>query len=116
VKKADMEVPMGLLRTNEIPPNPYGQPEKFREHMSGHATTALVAEELELPGEACYKLLKDSEGTYFWDGSRLYRLILFESNKLSFKDIETGALGMATIFGHATLVRLKAEHKSHNRK
>jgi len=107
---------MGLLRTNEVPPNPHAQPEKFQEHISGKAPTELVAEELELPGEACYKLLRNSEGTYFWDGNRLYRFLMFQGSSLAFKEIETGRLGRETIYGRATLIRLKAEHESWNRK
>ncbi|MEI8249181.1 MAG: hypothetical protein WCG07_01660 [Candidatus Taylorbacteria bacterium] len=100
---------MGLLRTNEVPPNPHAQPEKFQEHMSGKAKPTLVAEESELPGEARYKLLKDSNGVYFWDGTHLFQFLLWGGRVALCKNFETGEPKSVTVYGKETLVRLQSE-------
>ncbi len=90
---------MGMLQTNEVPFNP-------SVHSDWKTRPSLVVDEPELPGERAYKLLKDSEGMYFWNGSRLYRFLLFQGNSVLVKDIETGAPGVETIHGRATWSRL----------
>ncbi len=108
VKKAVMEVPMGLLRTNEFPPNPHAQPEQFQEHMSGKATTELVAEK-QTPEEENLSLLQNSEGNLFLaDGARLYRVLDFTFLGIEAKTLDTSEHKVYHL-SNAAFIRLAAE-------
>ena len=99
---------MGLLRTNEVPPNPHAQPEKFQAHMSGKATTALVADE-QTPGERKLKLLQDSESDLFLaDGDRLYRFLDFTPLGIEAKTLDTSEHKVYHL-SNAAFLRLVAE-------
>ena len=105
-----MEVPMGLLRTNEIPPNPHAHPDAFQEHVSGRRSivTVLVTKG-ETPEERKLKLLKDSEGDLFLaDGVLLHRLLGFTHLGIEAKILDTSEHKVYYL-SNAAFLRLTAE-------
>jgi hypothetical protein len=61
VKKADMEVPMSLLHTNEIPSNPSVHGEAFMEKASARKSKPVKPKLLRREHSSCVFLVNGSE-------------------------------------------------------
>jgi hypothetical protein len=115
VKKAVMEVPMGMLPTNDIPPNPFAHPDEFQKALNGQGTETLAADE-QTPEERNLLLLKNSKGDlYLADGARLYRVLDFTPLGIEAKTIDTSEHKVYHL-SNAAFVRLSNERDALERK
>jgi len=80
---------MGMLKTNDVPPNPFACPEEFRDAVSGVGAAASVADE-QTPEERNLSLLKDSQGNLFLaDSARLCWVLSFTPLGIEAKTLDT---------------------------